>query len=129
MSFDLNSLSGLSDAQEAGYEVEILHPKTGEPVGIMVKVSGPDSVKQKAGRSAVVEDRIAKKVRKVTPARAEHEANTLVAHSIISWSGVVNAGNAIDYSVANAIKLFEQHTWLREQIQAAADDRANFIKT
>jgi hypothetical protein len=128
-SFDLNSLSGVAAAQETGIDVPIAHPKTGDPLGIVVKVAGPDSDKQKAGRAAVIEDRIAKNVRKITVKRLDDEANLTAAHSVISWSGVVNEGKTIEFSVAAAVKLFEQYPWLREQVQGVADNRANFIKT
>lgn len=129
MSFDLSAFSGLAEAQETGKEIEIAHPKSGEPLGIKVKVAGPDSDRQKSGQAALIEDRVEKKVRKVTKARLDDEAALLAAHSVISWSGVIDGGKTIEFSVPNAVVLFKKYPFIREQIQGVSDDRANFIKS
>lgn len=129
MAFDLNSLNGLSDAQEQGTEVEITHPKTGEPLGIIVKVAGPDSKKQKKARSAVLQDRIDKKIRRITGDQLEAEAISMTASSIISWSGIEIDGKAVEFSADNAVMVLTRWPFIREQIQSVSDDRSNFIKT
>jgi hypothetical protein len=129
MAFDLNDLSGLSDAQEAGIDVSITHPKTGEPLGIVIKVVGPDSKKQAKARTAVLNDRVEKKIRKITADRLTEEATSMVANSILSWSGVEIDGVAVTFSVENAVMVFTRWPFIREQVQSVSDDRANFIKT
>jgi hypothetical protein len=129
MAFDLNDLSGLSDAQEAGIDVSITHPKTGEPLGMVVNVSGPDSKKQAKARTAVLNDRVEKKIRKITAGRLTEEANSMVANSINSWSGCVIESKTIEYTVDNAVMVFTRWPFIREQVQSVSDDRANFIKT
>jgi hypothetical protein len=129
MAFDLNDLSGLSAAQEAGIDVSITHPKTGEPLGIVIKVVGPDSKKQAKARTAVLNDRVEKKIRKITADRLTEEATNMVANSILSWSGVEIDGAAVQFSVENAVMVFTRWPFIREQVQSVSDDRANFIKT
>jgi hypothetical protein len=129
MSFDLSDLGGLSDAQEAGIDVSITHPKTGEPLGIVIKVAGPDSKKQQKARTAVLNDRVEKKIRKVTGDRLTEEATSLVANSILGWSGVEIDGAAVPFTVENAVMVFTRWPFIREQVQSVSDDRANFIKT
>jgi hypothetical protein len=129
MAFDLNDLSGLSDAQEAGIDVSITHPKTGEPLGIVIKVVGPDSKKQAKARTAVLNDRVEKKIRKITADRLTEEATSMVANSVLSWTGVEIDGAAVPFSVENAVMVFTRWPFIREQVQSVSDDRANFIKT
>lgn len=128
-SFDLNSLSELSVAQETGIDVPITHPKTGAPLGIVVKVAGPDSERQEKARDAMVDERITGTVRHVTAARLKEEGAKVTARSIISWSGVVDNGKTIEFSVENALMIFAKYKFIREQIERAAENRANFIKT
>lgn len=126
--FDLNSLSDLAPAQESGTEVTILHPGTGEPIGITMLVVGPDSKRQKSAASVIIGERAEMRMRKITGARLEEEANRIAAASIISWSGVVENGKAIDYSPSAALTLLTKYPFIREQISAHASDRANFLK-
>jgi hypothetical protein len=129
MAFDLNDLSGLSDAQEAGIDVSITHPKTGEPLGIVIKVVGPDSKKQAKARTAVLNDRVEKKIRKITADRLTEEATSMVANSVLSWTGVEIDGAVVPFTVENAVMVFTRWPFIREQVQSVSDDRANFIKT
>jgi len=129
MAFDLSELGGLSDAQEAGIEVSITHPKTGEPLDIVIKVAGPDSKKQAKARTAVLNDRLEKKIRKVTADRLSEEATAMVASAVLGWSGVEMDGASVPFSVENAVMVFTRFPWIREQVQSVSDDRANFIKT
>ena len=38
MTTDLSEFDGLSRAQEEGLDVQIFHPKTGEDLGIIIKI-------------------------------------------------------------------------------------------
>lgn len=127
-SFDLNSLSGLTSAQETGTEVQITHPGTGEPVGITMRVAGPDSKRQKAATALIVAERAELRLRKITAARMEDESNRIAAASIISWNGVVEDGKDIEYSPSVALGLLIKYPFIREQIVAYSGDRANFLK-
>jgi hypothetical protein len=127
-SFDLNSLSDLTAAQEAGTEVQITHPGTGEPLGIVMQVAGPDSKRQKAATSMIISERTELRLRKISGSRLEEEANRVAAASIISWSGVIENGKEIEYSPSVALGLLTRYPFIREQIVSYSGDRANFLK-
>ena len=126
--FDLSSLGGLTDAQEEGASVEILHPGTGEPVGIKMQIAGPDSKRQKSAVALIVAERAEMRIRKITAARLEDEGIRTAAASIIGWSGVVENGSPIEYSPSAALSLLTKYPFIREQVQAYSVDRANFLK-
>jgi hypothetical protein len=126
--FDLNSFSDLITVQESGTEVKILHPGSGEPLGITMQVAGPDSKRQKAATALIIAERAELRLRKITAARMEEEANRIAASSIISWSGVMENGNEIEYSPSAALGLLTRYPFIREQITSYSGDRANFLK-
>jgi len=127
-SFDLNTLSGLTSDQENGTEVVILHPGSGEPIGIKMQVAGPDSKRQKAATSLIVAERTEMRLRRITAARLEDENIRVAAASIISWSGVIENGKEIEYSPSAALGLLTRYPFIREQIVSYSGDRANFLK-
>lgn len=126
--FDLSAFSDLTPLQETGTEVPITHPGTGEPLGIKMVVVGPDSKRQKAATSAIIAERAELRIRKISAARLEEEANRIAAASIIAWSGVVENGKEIEYSPSVALGLLVRYPFIREQISSYAGDRANFLK-
>ena len=126
--FDLASLGDMASSQEQGTEIEITHPGTGEPLGISMRVAGPDSKRQKAATALIIAERTEMRIRKITAARLEDEAIRIAAASIISWSGVVENGKAVEYSPSVALGLLTKYPFIREQIQAHSSDRANFLK-
>ena len=125
---DLNSFSDLPQAQEAGTEVQITHPGTGEELGITMIVAGPDSKRQKAATALIIAERTDLRLRKITGARLEDESNRIAAASIISWTGVVEGGKVLEYSPSAALGLLTRYPFIREQITAYSGDRANFLK-
>lgn len=126
--FDLSSLKSLSADQEAGTEIQILHPGTGEPLGINMMIAGPDSKRQKAKTSEIIGERTDLRLRKITAARLEDEAVRIAAASIISWTGVVEDGKELEYSPSAALGLLTRYPFIREQVSSYANDRANFLK-
>lgn len=127
-SFDLGSLGDLTSSQESGTEVIITHPGSGEPLGIVMQVAGPDSKRQKAATALIIAERTELRLRKITGARLEDEAIRIAASSIMSWSGVIENGKEIEYSPSAALGLLTRHPFIREQITSYANDRANFLK-
>jgi hypothetical protein len=126
--FDLSSLSDLTPAQEVGTEVKILHPGTGEPTGIVMQVAGPDSKRQKNATALIIGERSELRLRKITAARLEDESIRIAAASIISWSGVIENGEEIEYSPSVALGLLTRYPFIREQIASYSNDRAKFLK-
>jgi len=127
---DLSQFSDLTKAQEEGIDVPILHPKTGDEMGIVVRVAGPDSARQRKARAAVNNERLSKqRNKKPTVADLESDAIKVTAASVISWKGIEENGKAVDYSTEAAEDIFKRHPWLYEQVASAVGDRAVFIKS
>ena len=57
-SFDIGSFDALTKAQDDGIDVPIVHPVTREPIGLTIRVAGPDSERQRAARRMITNARL-----------------------------------------------------------------------
>jgi hypothetical protein len=127
---DLSEFSGLAQAQDDGVDVKILHPKTGEELGITVKVAGPDSDRQRKARNAINNERIRmSRNKRLTVSELEADALKITAASIISWDGVIENGSAVVLNNENANAILTKYPFIREQLDSAVGDRAGFIRS
>lgn len=129
--FDLASVT-----VEASATVDILHPVTGEPTGITVTVAGKDSAHfRKAVRelqaertSEAASQGPGKRAQKPSDADADSNGAQLLSRLTLSWGGVTEKGVPLAFSHEAAQRVYEQHRWLREQVDAAVFNRALFFK-
>jgi hypothetical protein len=127
---DLSEFDGLTKAQDDGIEISIFHPKTGEEMDLKIKVAGPESAKQKRIRSIIMNDRLLKnRNRRVTVTELEADALRISSASIISWENVVINGETVELTPENAEMVLKNYPFIRDQVDAAINDRALFIKS
>lgn len=130
--FDLATFDSLTEAQEDGIDVHIEHPGTGEPLGITIRVAGPDSERQRKAYRRLGEKRLRAGRKKLTTEEMEEDAFELLARSLISWTfapGVTIGGEVPAFDVDAAKGLFRRFPWIREQVDMAAGSRAGFLKS
>jgi len=125
MNFDLSKLDTAAAADD-GATLHILHPFTGERIGMSIVVAGTDSDRYRTARNAMLR----KSMRRRTPADPEQllaDDAHLLAASTISWSGAVMDGKEVPFSEQAAFDLYQRFPWLREQVAEFMGDRANFF--
>jgi hypothetical protein len=134
MGIDLANIDTVKGSNE-GFDVQIYHPGTNEDLGITITVLGKDSDEFQSVTRAQSKKRMARLNKGgfraatiITPEEIEQDAISLLAACTKKWSGVVVEGNAIECTTANATMLYERFPWIREQVDVAIGDRANFIK-
>ena len=127
---DLAALDTARVADE-GRELELVHPQTGEPVGIRITIRGTDSDAYR--RALLAQQRVSmerltrnRKQRK-TPEELEDESIDVLATLTTGWAPFNLEGKPYPYSHANAVALYRRFRWIREQADAFAGDRANFL--
>lgn len=132
---DLASLDTSKGADE-GFELQLTHPKTGAALPIWITVLGADS---QAYQDALNEQRrryikAAAKNNKVTLSPEEMQANALelLISSTRTWRGasgssILLGGEKLAPSPVNFRKIYTGFVWIREQVDAAIADRANFL--
>ena len=121
--FDLSSLD-TSAAAEAGAELELLHPATGEGLNMFVTLLGTDSA---SWRQAISRNLNRRGSGKRTPEKAMEENIETYAACTVGFRGVILDGQEIPFSHDNARMLYRRFPWMREQVDAFIGDRANFL--
>jgi hypothetical protein len=133
---DLSTIDTVKGSNE-GFDVKIYHPGSLVDLGIIINVLGKDSDEFQKVSRAQQKKRMAKmtkggfRVQNLTPAPEEVEQDglELLAKCTRSWSGVVIEGKDIEFSYDNAVMVYERFPWIKEQVDTAIGDRANFIKS
>lgn len=129
---DLSSLDTQKGAGE-GFRFELRHPKTNEPLtGWWIHVLGSDSesyqeqLREFRRRRA---DILKRNLRaSYTPEEAEAEGLELLASATRGWSDKLTLDGApLQFSQDAAKKLYARFPWIKEQVDAAVADRANFL--
>jgi hypothetical protein len=128
--FDIKSIT---DAQTA--DIELKHPVTGALLGASITLAGPehpsrkaiDFAKQRKLRASIQK---AGKLEISDPEDDILDAVEKLAACTLGWKGITDGDRAIECSQAEAAKLYgaEGMTWLRDQVYAAMEERARFIK-
>jgi len=131
---DLASIDTVKGSNK-GFDVNIYHPGTMVDLGITINVLGKDSDEFQKVSRAQQKKRMAKmtkggfRVQSLTPAPEEVEQDglKLLAKCTRSWSGVVIDSKDVEFSTDNAVMVYERFPWIKEQVDTAIGDRANFI--
>lgn len=131
---DLNSIDTVKGANE-GFAVRIYHPGTNEDLDIVINVLGKDSDEFQKVSRAQSKKRMAKLSKggfrastAIPVEEIEQDGIALLAACTKSWGGVIVEGEEIECTTANAVMIYERFPWIREQIDMAVGDRANFIR-
>lgn len=130
---DLSTIDTVKGANE-GFDVTIYHPGTHEDLDIVIRVLGKDSDEFNKITRAQNKKRMAKmskggfRAGSIPPEEFERDGIELLAACTLSWSGVVIDGEEVKCSKESAAELYERFPWIKEQIDTAIGDRANFIK-
>lgn len=131
---DLAALDTVKGANE-GFDVDIYNPATNEDLGIKIRVLGKDSDEFQKVSRAQSKKRMAKISKggfrnqsSIPVEEIEQDGIELLAACTRGWSGVVIEGKEIPYNQPAAVDLYTRFPWIREQVDTAIGDRANFIK-
>lgn len=131
-SIDLSDLNTTAVADQ-GFELTVAHPKTGAPTSMKITLLGADSEAYREKSNAFQRARIDRmnKSRRmaVSPDEIEAEATELLVAVTTGWSGFTLDGTELAFSTANVRRVYGHPgwRWLREQVDQAVGDRANFL--
>lgn len=129
---DLSALDTKKGAEE-GFRIELRHPKTNEPlVGWWIHVLGSDSdtYQNQLREFQRLRADVFKRNMRVTytPEERENEGLELLAAATRGWSDkLMLDGAPLQFSQDAAKKLYARFPWIKEQVDAAVADRANFL--
>lgn len=130
---DLKKTNIAADA-EAGVEVELIHPATGEGTGGFVTVRGEHSkVVQAFARKRLNEFQKREKMAKGKGKELEFTTEELESMSvenavnrIITWRGIGSDGVEVPFSKDTATEILTEHPWIRKIITEESENILNF---
>lgn len=136
--FDLSRLDTAKGAEE-GFHCELRDIETSKGLGLYVLVLGADSETYRDKMAELQRIRVNQmtKTRRVMPTAGELEAENLelLVTATKGWFAKNEAGEFVSctiggepFSPAAARRLYSRFRWMREQIDEAIGDRANFLK-
>lgn len=130
MTFDLAQFETFDFEQVS--DLEIMHPVTGQPTGLVVGVRSYRSevakrVERRLRNAAIIANK--KNPRKVgTVEEVEEKANELIAAAVAHWN-MKNDGKDVPATPESVIAIISQsrYSFIAEQIDARADEDARFM--
>lgn len=135
---DLNkffgSMSANMEMQEAGGELELLHPVDGTPTGLKIWVAGPDSKRQRSAMHCMENELRSSMAgsmnrrRGYVTAEVEYEAETEFLTAIITRWDISDNGEALPFEPQNVHRILCAGTWMRTQIKAFARSRKPYFE-
>lgn len=122
---DLASLN-IRDAASGGAEVELMHPGTGEALGVFLRVRGYDSAEvEDAARNL---SRVVMKGKKPDVAEFSRKRRVTMAQAaLMDVRG--GSGDTATVDAVRALMADPGFVWIIEQVEAFAGDRASFFKS
>ena len=131
----------LQSAAEKGAWLQLLHPvsqdelgvEEGKPTRILIKGADSMSYEEAAARTVAKRSKTTNPKRKVTTRSLLDAADKLgkaqaeeLAAVTLDWENIEWDGEAFEFSEENAVKLYKEHRWIRDQVMEFFGDRANY---
>ena len=132
---DLSSLDTAA-ACEKGFELELVHPITKEPLGSFITVVGKDSPtfeefnRKRANESLrknFQRQRRGKDADAPTVEEIEREAISLLVACTKEFRNVIYKGAVLPFNEENARTLYAEQKWVRAQVDEAIGELENFM--
>lgn len=127
---DLSKLDLTKSANEGAW-ITLKHPASGEELTAKIKVAGKDSTKYNQitddfRRKALDEMKSVKTITQRIEMAEEH-ANQLLAECTLDWKDIVLDGVNLEFTKENVSMVYKRFFWIKEQVDLAIADRANFL--
>lgn len=124
----------IGKVEKQSSEVEILHPSTLEPTGLVIKVIGYNAPEVKKVIRSLQDARLKRRGRLQTDAEREAEQIKIITASVVGWTwGTDPEGNEAtlngekpEFSTEN-VKTVLAEEWLRNQVDDANMDERRFF--
>jgi hypothetical protein len=127
--FDLAAIDTVAACNKP-FELEIIHPVTGNGLGVFISIVGKDSDVYRKRIKALADESITRNARgkgmKLVDKIEEDNIAALVAVTT-GWRNVVLDGKALEFNPGNARTLYTRILPIREQVQEAVNNIENFM--
>lgn len=116
-----------------GYNLELVHPATGDKLGGVIIIRGDESREvQNYNRRRFQELQKRERMNKgkdtsYTLAEIEEIGIESAITRVIGWKNIKKDGIELDYNKENAEMVFRDYPWIRNQVMEAAQDLTLFL--
>ena len=129
---ELNNVN-LAAQAAVGYNLELVHPATGDKLGGVITIRGDESREvQSYNRKRFME--LQKRERMNKGKSSDYsldEIETIGVESatvrVMSWKNITKDGIDLEFNKENAEMLFRDYPWIRKQVMEAAEDLSLFL--
>ena len=130
MSLDLAKYDVVSAAEE-GATLTLRDPVSDVPFeGSTITVLGTDSKLYRDAVKAKLNSRLnQKKSAKVDMDQEERKSIELLARMTVGWTGIARNGSEVDCTFENAVAVYREFPWIKEQVDEFVSDRSNFLRS
>lgn len=130
---ELNLLN-LGTAADAGYDLVLEHPVTGEELDGVIRIRGDKSkIVQQFARKRITEMQKRERMQKgkgksedLTIEELEAMAIESAIVRVISWKNIKLDGEDIPFTKENAEMIFKEYDWIRQQTMEASENLVLF---
>jgi len=127
---DLASLD-LTKASNEGAWITLKHPATGEDLSGKIKIVGKDSTKftqlSEEFKRKTLEDMKSSKTMAQRLENAQEQSDSILVACTLDWEGMMLDGKDLEFTESNVKMVYNRFNWIKEQIDVAIADRANFL--
>ena len=126
---DLSAIEAAISRQDDGIDVPLVGLDGKTPLGIKIRVAGPDSARAIAAQEAQTDDLLERQdAGKPNAKQLAERGIAYLARVTIDWSPAIKIdGEERAYSEENAVLLYSKFRFIKEQVDRAAGNRARFM--
>jgi hypothetical protein len=130
---DLSNLN-VGEAASRGADMHLCHPLSGDRLKqddgsyIVIRLLGADAPEYRQRVHRIANKNVQRRKKSAPSAeQIEEQTVSLLAAITVGWEGIVVNGEALEFSEQAAKELYQDHVWIREQVDEFVADRANFL--
>lgn len=120
----------LSTLKPVTIKVDINHPGTGLPTGLVIEVASVETEAVKKMQRKNIDKALRSRNRKLTAEQLEHSNREMVAAAVVSWDWSKDAtwvgGKKLEFTFDNVMTVLGAD-WVYSQVKETVDDNAAFF--
>lgn len=112
-------------------DVEIKHPATFEPIGLLVKLRPMSSPEVRAVQRRITNENLRSRQAKLTAEKLDASRNQLLEAAVADWkwSGTANLNGETPKCTVDAVRELLKIDWIRDQLDTALGDESLFFQS
>lgn len=123
----MNDISSISPGTNV---VEIVHPHTGDPIGLKITLRSQHSAEVQAVNRRITNDRLRTRSKNITAEKLEAAGIEVLTAAIVKWEWEGDAsfgGEKLECNPQNIRRVMREAPWIKAQVDDAFGNEAAFF--